>query len=174
MSGTITAASTAVSGNLSVSGAVTAASPTVLSYSTMPTLASNQVGYTVQNFATSSVSVSNNVGTTIATWTLDVGVWLISYQLRLVSASTSTATYLETWVNSSAVANSQFGQNSWFGSAAMGGATAGPCMTGTFVATNTGSTTFTLSAYFSYSGGTISTLVAIPNADCYFQCTRLA
>jgi hypothetical protein len=78
------------------SGTINLARPPLLTYTTLPTFTSSQIGYTIRgyiaiNTATAATNVSANPYSS-TTFTLGVGVWMMNYQLRLRSATGTPTT----------------------------------------------------------------------------------
>jgi hypothetical protein len=96
---------TVVSGTLTANGIITP-EPILLSYLTVPTFTSSQIGYQlVRTLISNSADITTNT-TTIVTFsqlpsniTLDVGVWNISFGVRFVSSGSTSVTLFETYAN---------------------------------------------------------------------------
>jgi hypothetical protein len=94
---------TTVSGTLTANGIITPL-PIILSYATVPTFTSNQIGYQeVKTLIPNSANISNNTTTVVSfsqspsIITLGVGVWNISFGVRFVSSGSTNVTFFETY-----------------------------------------------------------------------------
>jgi hypothetical protein len=176
-------ANTGIQGTASVAGLVTATLgvtspiPYRVSYSTLPTFTSSQIGYTIQSVIATNTTVGiagsffNPFSAT--TFSLDIGVWSMQYQIRLRSATSSTVTV---FASSGALATIQNGIINYG------------------LIWNTGSTVVTTSSNFSFCGSAIITNSTAGNVlspsvsvnytpasscqfsggNCYFSVTRIA
>lgn len=72
---------------------------TTLNYSTLPTFTSSQIGYTAKAFLTTTTALpATGVGNIPCNVPISMGVWHISYSIRIVSTGTTTFTKIETFM----------------------------------------------------------------------------
>ena len=96
---------TTVSGTLTANNIITP-EPIILSYATVPTFTSNQIGFQeVKTLIANSADITSNTTTDItfsqspSIITLGVGVWNISFGVRFVSSGSTNVTLFETYAN---------------------------------------------------------------------------
>jgi hypothetical protein len=87
---------------VTASGGITTPLPILLSYTTLPTFTSNQIGYQdVRTLITTSESLVNDTRTPISfpsgNILLPIGVWSISFGIRFISTGTTLVTGYETY-----------------------------------------------------------------------------
>ena len=94
ISGTLTATT------VTATGGITTPLPILLSYTTVPTFTSNQIGYQqIRTLTTTTANIATNTTTVVPFSTaisLGVGVWNISFGLRFISSGTTNITFYET------------------------------------------------------------------------------
>ena len=165
------------SGNLTIghaqnqTGNIIINRPITLGYTTIPTYSNTQIGFTTRDTINNTGTIPNfsafNAFTSYIT--LPVGVWLITYSLRLkiVSGSLVVVAYNTYGIDNTGstaygqVTNTYPVSNDSIGS------------TGTFVLASTGSTTYNVSIFLGYTSGTPSFNLAGLFAS-YVQRTRIA
>jgi hypothetical protein len=103
----VTVSGTLGATTVTATGGITTPVPILLSYATVPTFTSSQIGYqVVRTLTTTSASLTSNSSTTIAfpsgNITLSVGVWNISFGVRFISTGTTPVTAYETFATFSA------------------------------------------------------------------------
>ena len=62
----------------------------LITYSSIPSTVSNQVGYVISNSRTISISFISNSYINISLCTLPVGIYIINYSMNLYSSTTTT------------------------------------------------------------------------------------
>jgi len=82
-----TGGNVSMSNNLTVSGNVTMPSSPTLSYSTLPTLTSGQIGYTMSS-SHSTGTISTNTNLTVCSLLLPAGVWLLTGAIYITGTGT--------------------------------------------------------------------------------------
>jgi len=76
--------------NITLSGTTSMISPSKLTYSTLPTLASNQIGYTLTFGSGNSYTGGiNSTWTSLFSFTVPIGIWLININLYNNSSTTA-------------------------------------------------------------------------------------
>ena len=70
----------------------------ILTYSTIPSTVSNQVGYQVSNSGTIAISFISNSYINISLCTLPVGIYIVNYSMNLYSTSTTTGVVEKSFV----------------------------------------------------------------------------
>lgn len=80
-------------------GLQTFSNPFTLNYSTFPTFTSSQIGYTVKSILTTNQALpASGSGSIPCNVSISMGVWHISYSIRILSTGTTTFTKLETFM----------------------------------------------------------------------------
>ena len=85
-----TGCATTISGNLTVTGKISTPIPLTMTYTTLPTFTSGQIGYTSTFLSDTSGSLGNaNTFKTLYTWsTPPIGVFLVEFSMSFTSGST--------------------------------------------------------------------------------------
>jgi len=84
-----------ICGNLNVRGMVTAANTTQLTYTTLPTLTSYQIGYTTYGVFTGGVSIATATVANLTSITVPMGVWMFNAQ-GVFQSTTAAAVHVTT------------------------------------------------------------------------------
>ena len=89
----------------------------ILTYSTIPSTVSNQVGYVISNSRTIAISFISNSYINISLCTLPVGIYIINYSMNLYS-STTTGTiersFIEYGISTTNTSNNIQNRKSYF------------------------------------------------------------
>jgi hypothetical protein len=147
-------------GNAVFNGKITSPHPQILSYSTVPTIASNQVGYTLTGTSNSTASITSTL-TIYQTLTLNSGVYIITAILAVISPGTNIGVGFYIYQGSSQLT----GGFSYFTSSTSSTANTSNQLT-CYVSNSTASQVYTLRA--NTSGSTAQYVNA------FFQAVRIA
>ena len=90
----------------------------ILTYSTIPSTVSNQVGYQVSNSRTIAISFISNSYINISLCTLPVGIYIVNYSMNLYSISTTSGlvekSFIEYGISSTSTSNNIQNRKSYF------------------------------------------------------------
>ena len=159
------------------SGIINIARPPTMTYTTLPTFTSSQIGYTIR----AVITTNTNVGTTgtflnpfsATTFTLGVGVWSMQYQIRLRSATSTTVTGTAGSCNLVTQQNSitNYGLNWFTGSVSVGTASNYSFSGSAIISNSTAGNVLNPAVAIAYSP---ASSCQYAGGDCYFSVTRIA
>jgi len=134
-------------------------------------VASTHIGYTVYDTVNAIAASTNGFNNLTDFITLSAGVWLINYGMKATSPSDSIITVFTVWGNESVDTSIFYSQNNISEKTVT---TRELGFTGTFVVVSTGSNTYRIRSYSTYSGGTLTFLTPPAAEYCYVKRTRIA